>query len=226
MLGTIVNAATVIIGSLLGVFLHSRLPERLTRTAFQAIGIFTLFFGISMALKTHHILILVFSILPGAIIGELIGIELVVNRWIEKLKSRLAGKTDRFTEGLLTAFLLFCMGSMTILGAIEEGLGKPPTLYLTKSLLDGVAAVALGAGLGIGVLFSVIPLFLYQGCLTLIARLLGQTLSPAITDEMTAAGGLILIGLGINLLEIKQVKLLNLLPALLLAPLFAWLFAR
>lgn len=226
MLGTIVNAATVIIGSLLGVFLHSRLPERLTRTAFQAIGIFTLFLGISMALKTHHILILVFSILPGAIIGELIGIELVVNRWIEKLKSRLAGKTDRFTEGLLTAFLLFCMGSMTILGAIEEGLGKPPTLYLTKSLLDGVAAVALGAGLGIGVLFSVIPLLLYQGGLTLIARLLGQTLSPAITDEMTAAGGLILIGLGINLLEIKQVKLLNLLPALLLAPLFAWLFAR
>ncbi|MGQ9678199.1 MAG: DUF554 domain-containing protein [bacterium] len=215
MFGTVVNTATVILGSLIGILLYSRLPERLIRTAFQAIGIFTLFLGFSMALKTHHILILVFSILTGAIIGELIGIEQIVNRWIEKLKTRIAVKTGRFSEGLLTAFLLFCMGSMTILGAIEEGTGKPPTIYLTKALLDGVAAVALGAGLGIGVLFSALPLFLYQGVLTISARLLGQALTPALTDEITAAGGLILIGLGINLL-----------PALILAPLFAWLFAR
>ncbi len=224
MLGTLVNVATVVIGSLIGIFLHTRLPQRLTQTAFGAIGIFTLFLGISMALKTHHILILVFSILPGAIIGELLKIDQRLNQTIEKLKTRFALKADRFTEGLISAFLLFCMGSMTILGAIEEGLGKPPTLYFTKALLDGVAAVALSAALGIGVLFSVLPLFLYQAGLTLIVRLLGNTLNPIVADELTAVGGLILLGLGINLLEIKQIKILNLLPALIIAPLLALIF--
>ncbi|MCL6465137.1 MAG: DUF554 domain-containing protein [candidate division WOR-3 bacterium] len=224
MLGTIVNVATVIVGSLIGIFLHTRLPKRLTQAAFNAIGIFTLFLGISMALKTHHILILVFSILPGAIVGELLKIDQVFNQAVEKLKTRFTVKADRFTEGLISAFLLFCMGSMTILGAVEEGLGRPPTLYLTKSLLDGVAAVALSAALGIGVLFSVLPLFIYQAGLTVIVRLLGQTLNPILTDELTAVGGLILIALGVNLLEIKQIKIVNLLPALAIAPLLGFLF--
>jgi len=225
-LGTIVNTITVLTGSLLGLFLHSRLPERLTRTAFSAIGIFTIFIGINMALKTSHILILVFSILPGAIIGELLQIEDRLNQFTERLQSRLRIKGGTFTEGLITAFLLFCMGSMTILGAIEEGTGNTPNLYFTKALLDGFAAIALAAGLGSGVLFSALPLFLYQATLTLLARLLNTILLPGIVDEITAVGGLILIGLGINILQLKKLKILNLLPGRLIALILGLIFVR
>ncbi len=224
MLGTIVNTITVIIGSFIGLFLHTRLPERLTRTAFNTIGIFTIFIGITMALKTSHILILVFSILPGAIIGELLQLEERLNRFTERLRTRLRLKGSTFTEGLLAAFLLFCMGSMTILGAIEEGTGNTPNLYFTKALLDGFAAIALAAGLGIGVLFSAIPLFLYQATLTLLARLLNTILRPGIVDEITAVGGLILISLGINILQIKKLKILNLLPGLIIALILGLIF--
>ncbi len=224
MLGTIVNTITVIIGSFIGLFLHTRLPERLTRTAFNTIGIFTIFIGITMALKTSHILILVFSILPGAIIGELLQLEERLNRFTERLRTRLRLKGSTFTEGLLAAFLLFCMGSMTILGAIEEGTGNTPNLYFTKALLDGFAAIALAAGLGIGVLLSAIPLFLYQATLTLLARLLNTILRPGIVDEITAVGGLILISLGINILQIKKLKILNLLPGLIIALILGLIF--
>lgn len=226
MLGTLVNTAAVIIGSLIGIFLHTRLPERLTKITFQAIGIFTVFLGVAMALKTQRVLILIFAVVAGALIGELIDIDRHLNRLGERIKEKLRLGSERFSEGMATAFLVFCMGSMTVLGAIEEGLGKTPTLYFTKSLLDGFASIALAAGLGIGVLFAALPLLIYQGGLTLLARLLQPLLTDTMTAEMTAAGGLVLIGLGINLLEIKRLKILNMLPALLIAPLLARLFSR
>ncbi|MEO0071431.1 MAG: DUF554 domain-containing protein [candidate division WOR-3 bacterium] len=225
MIGTIVNTATVIVGSLVGVFLHSRFPERLTKIIFQAIGLFTLFLGFAMALKTQKMLILIFSIVGGALIGELIDIDRHLSRFGEWLKAKLRISGKHFTEGLVTAFLVFCMGSMTVLGAVEEGLGKTPNLYFAKSLLDGFASVALAAGLGLGVLFSAIPLFIYQAGLTLLVRLLNTLLTERIAAEMTAVGGLILIGLGINLLEIKRLKVLNMLPALLVAILLTLIFS-
>lgn len=225
-LGTLVNVAAVVAGSLLGLILHARLPKPLTEIAFQAIGLFTLFFGFSMALKTQHVLILVFAIVGGSIIGELLGIDAGLNRLGEWLKARLRLGSPRFSEGLVAAFLLFCMGSMTVLGAIEAGTGRSPTLYYVKSLLDGFAAIALASALGIGVFFSAIPLFLYQGGLTLLAQVLGTVLSDAIVAETTAAGGLILVGLGINILEIRRLRVANMLPALGVAALLAWLFVR
>ncbi len=224
MLGTLVNTAAVVVGSLIGFFLHARLPERLTKITFQAIGLFTLFLGFSMALKTQKVLILIFSIVSGALIGELLDIESYLNRFGEWLKRRLRLGSERFSEGLVTAFLVFCMGSMTVLGAVEEGLGKAPNLYLAKSLLDGFASIALAAGLGIGVLFSAIPLFIYQGGLTLLVRLLNTVLTEAVTTEVTAVGGLILVGLGVNLLDRKRIKVLNMLPALVIALLLTLLF--
>ncbi len=226
MLGTIVNTIAVIAGSLLGLLFHTRLPARLTRVAFQAIGIFTLFLGFSMALRTEKILIMIFSIVSGSILGELFDLDYQLNRLSEWLKSRLRLSAERFTEGLVTAFLIFCMGSMTVLGAIEEGLGKTPSLFFAKSLLDGFAAIALTAGLGIGVMFASLPLFVYQAGLTLLARGLTTLLTPKITNELTAVGGLILIGLGINLLEIKRLKVLNLLPALLFVLLLGIIFQK
>ncbi|MEO0085028.1 MAG: DUF554 domain-containing protein [candidate division WOR-3 bacterium] len=224
MLGTLVNVAAVVAGSLVGLTLHARLPKRLSEIAFQAIGLFTLFLGFSMALRTQHVLILVFSIVGGSIAGELLGIEAGLNRLGEWLKARLRLGSPRFSEGLVAAFLLFCMGSMTVLGAVEAGTGRTPTLYYAKSLLDGFASIALASALGVGVVFSAIPLLLYQGGLTLLARVLGTVLSDAIVAEMTAAGGLILIGLGINILEIRRLRVSNMLPALVVAALLAWVF--
>jgi len=241
-LGTLINVAAVIAGSLVGLFFHARLPKRFTTVAFQSIGLFTLFIGFTMAAKTKSLLVLVFSIVLGAITGELLDIDRLLNRFGEWLRKRLERKgihhqdtkvqsgespdRSRFAEGLVTAFLLFCMGSMTVLGAIEEGLGGRPNLLAAKSVLDGFASLALAASLGIGVLFSVIPLLIYQGGLTLLAGSLHAVMSDAIVNEVSAAGGLILIGLGITILEIKQLRVLNMLPALVFAGVLAAVFLR
>ncbi len=245
LLGTLLNVGTVVAGSLIGLFFHARLPKRFTTAAFQGIGLFTLFIGFTMAAKTKSLLVLVFSIVLGAITGELFDIDRLLNRFGEWLRKRLerqgsraaSGESipdsplptlqpSRFAEGLVTAFLLFCMGSMTVLGAIEEGLGGRPNLLAAKSVLDGFASLALASSLGIGVLFSVIPLFVYQGGLTLLAGSFHAVMSNAVVNEISAAGGLILIGLGITILEIKQLKVLNMLPALVFAAVLAAVFVR
>jgi len=250
-LGTLINVGAVVAGSLVGLFFHARLPKRLTTVAFHGIGLFTLFIGFTMAAKTKSLLVLVFSIVLGAVTGELLDIDRLLNRFGEWLRQRLERKgihhkdthcptgaaeaktqsgeppeRSRFAEGLVTAFLLFCMGSMTVLGAIEEGLGGRPNLLVAKSVLDGFASLALAASLGVGVFFSVIPLLIYQGGLTLLAGSLHAVLSDVVVNEVSAAGGLILIGLGITILEIKQLKVLNMLPALVFAGVLAAVFLR
>ncbi|MEO0079029.1 MAG: DUF554 domain-containing protein [candidate division WOR-3 bacterium] len=225
-LGTLINAGAVIAGSLVGLVFHTRLPRRLTEVAFQGIGLFTLFIGFTMAAKTQHLLVLVFSIVLGAVAGELAAIDRHLNRLGDWLKTRLKSTNARFTEGMVAAFLLFCMGSMTVLGAIEEGLGARPNLLVAKSVLDGFASAALAASLGVGVLFSVIPLVVYQGTLTIFASSLRPVLSDPVVNEITAVGGLILVGLGINILELRQLRVLNMLPALVVAGVLAALFVR
>jgi uncharacterized membrane protein YqgA involved in biofilm formation len=225
-LGTLINVGAVIAGSLVGLFFHARLPRRFTTVAFQGIGLFTLFIGFTMAAKTRSLLVLVFSIVLGAITGELLDIDRLLNRFGGWLKARLKLGGERFAEGLVAAFLLFCMGSMTVLGAIEEGLGGKPDLLAAKSVLDGFASLALASSLGIGVLFSVIPLFVYQGGLTLLAGSFHAAMSDVVVNEVSAAGGLILIGLGVTILEIKQLKVLNMLPALVFAGVLAAVFLQ
>jgi len=224
MIGTFVNVAAVILGSIIGIILRKKLPEKLTTIAFQAIGLFTIFLGITMAFKTEHYLILIFSLIMGSIIGQLLDIDAWLTRISDSLKKKWHSKNDKFSEGLVTAFLLFCMGSMTILGAIEEGLGGNPDLLLTKSLLDGFASIALAAALGIGVMLSVIPLLIYQGGLTLFARLFEQSVTMPIINELTAVGGIILIGLGISILEIKKLKVINMLPSLVIVIILTIIF--
>ena len=224
MLGTIVNVATVLAGSTLGLLFHRRLPEKITGIVFQGIGLFTLFLGFSMASKTSNFLIMIFSIVIGSIIGELLSLDSVLDKFSDRLKNRIGSKNDKFSEGLIAAFLLFCMGSMTILGAFEEGLGNSPNLLYAKSLLDGFSSIALSAGLGIGVMFSAIPLLIYQGGLTLFAGWLGKFFSDIVINEMSAVGGLMLIGLGISILEIKSIKVINMTPGLLVAIILAIIF--
>jgi uncharacterized protein len=226
MIGTLVNTGAVIAGSLLGLLIHAKLPTRIITITFQGIGLFTLFIGVSMALKTQNPLVMIFSIVIGAIIGETLDLTIYLERFSLWVKAKIKSQDEKFSEGLITAFLLFCMGSMTILGAIEEGLGHPPNLFLAKSVLDGFSSIALATTFGVGVLFSAIPLLIYQGGLTLFAGLLQNVLAKVVITEVSAVGGLILIGLGLSILEIKAIRILNMLPALLIAALLAYFFLQ
>mgnify|MGYP001302958679 FL=1 len=208
----------------MGVLFHARLPKRLTDSFFQAIGLFTLFLGFSMSLKTENPLLLVFSLILGALVGTLLRLQERIENLGTNIQAKLKLKGGQFSEGLVTAFLMFCMGSMTILGAIEEGLGGEPNLLLIKSLMDGFSSIALAAALGVGVIFSVVPLLIYQGGLTLLAAYLGSSLTNLMVDELAATGGILLIGLGITILGIKKIEVLNLIPALLFIVLLVYFF--
>ncbi len=223
MTGTFINIATVLIGSGIGMILKTKLPEKIVKTVFQALGLFTLFLGFVMAMKTGSYLILVFSLVIGGIIGEVLGIEAFTEKQTERFKKKITFGGEKFSEGMLTAFLLYCMGSMTILGALEEGMKGDATLLITKSVMDGFSSIALASAFGIGVAFSVIPMLLFQGGLTLLAVYFGEFIDVSVVNELTAVGGILLIGLGINILEIKKIKVFNLFPALIIAVLLAWI---
>lgn len=215
MTGTIINVILVLLGSALGLLVHKRFPERIRLIVFQAIGLFTIMLGIFLGLKSQAFLVIIFSLISGALIGEGFYLQERIEKGGDHLKKWLKVKNENFTEGLVTAFLLFCVGSFTILGAIEEGLTGDFTLLLTKSVMDGFSSIALASAFGFGVMFSVIPLFIYQGSLTLFASYIEPYLDPILQNEISAVGGIMIIGLGISILEIKKIRVLNLTPALL-----------
>jgi len=216
----------VIIGSSIGLLLRQRLPKRFINVVFASLGLFTIFLGISMALKSKELLLMIFALVLGGLLGEALKIEQRLNQLSDRLKKRLKNQNSQFTEGLTTAFMLFCVGSLTILGAFEEGLCNKPNLLITKGVMDGFSSIALSTAFGIGVLFSVIPLILYQGSLTLFASFLAPVLSEIVIAELSAVGGVMIVGIGINILELKKLPVVNMLPALLLSPFLVWLFAE
>jgi uncharacterized membrane protein YqgA involved in biofilm formation len=224
--GTLVNVAAVLVGGTIGLLLHKNLPQNVQLIAFQAIGLCTLFIGMQMSLQVKDPLILIFSVLIGGVLGELIHLEEKIGGLSNKLKKLVGSKDDRFTQGMVTAFLIFCIGSMTIVGALNEGISGDRTLLLTKSTLDGFTAIALAATYGIGVIFSVIPLFIFQGGLTLFASMFGGLFSPALLAQLTATGGILILGIGFNLLDIKPIKVINMLPGLLVALILAAIFLK
>lgn len=224
MTGTLINAGAILVGGTIGILFHSKIPQKYIKIVFQGIGLFTLFVGIAMTLKTNNYLILVFSIVLGSILGTALKLDFQIEKFSETIKNNVKSDNSKFSEGMITAFLLYCMGSMTILGAFEEGLGNAPNLLLAKSLMDGISSIALAAGLGIGVMFSVIPLLIYQGGLTLFASLLNNRMSETMINELSAVGGLMLIGMGIQILEIKNIKVINMLPALIIVVVLVYFF--
>jgi uncharacterized membrane protein YqgA involved in biofilm formation len=219
--GTLLNVLTVAVGSLLGAFLGSRIPERISRIVFQSIGLFTLLIGMTMALKTQRILIPAFGLILGASLGEWLDLDAAGGRLGGWVRRHTKVDAATFSEGMITAFLLFCVGSMTILGAFEEGTQGDSSLLITKAVMDGFSSLALASALGVGVLFSVVPLLVFQGGLTLAAAGLGGFIPPQVIAEMSSVGGLMLLGLGLSILEIKRIKVVNMLPALLVAALLA-----
>lgn len=221
MIGTLVNTVAVIVGSSIGLLLKSHFPDRIRDAIFRGIGIFSLAIGVSMAIETESFLIMIVSVLLGAITGEFLNIDDWMTRLSEKLKAKLGSSESRFTEGLMTAFLLYCTGSMTILGGIEAGMTGDASLYYIKSIMDGVSSIALASAMGIGVMFSAIPLFILQGGLTMLAKITGTAVPLSVVNEISAVGGLLIIGLGIEILELHKMKIANYLPSLIYAGILA-----
>lgn len=225
---TIVNILTVTTGSLLGLWLNHLFSENFQEILFQAVGLGTLLIGIRMALKLPHgyILIFIFSLIIGGLWGEWADLSSKVTSLSDALKTSLGNDDSQFSEGLITAFLLFCVGSMTIVGALEEGMNKNRELLYTKSILDGFSSIALTAAYGIGVWFSVIPMLIFQGGLTMLASALKKYFSPKVIDSLSALGGILIIGISIMLLKLGDIRLHNLLPSLLVMHLLAYGYER
>ena len=223
-LGTLVNTLAVIVGSTLGLLLQSKFPENIRTISFQGIGLCTLLIGMQMALQVENILLLIMSILIGGVIGEALRLHDRLLWLGDAIKRRIKLGSEKFTEGLVTAFLLFCVGSLTLVGSLEEGINQDPSLLYTKSMLDGFASIVLASAYGWGVLFSAVPLFLFQSSITLSAGWLEPYLSESVIHQLSATGGVLILGLGINLLEIKSLKITNMIPALLVVVLLTlWL---
>lgn len=232
--GTIINVITVLLGGTLGTLLGARLPERMRETIMHALGLLTIVIGVQLSLETGNILIVLGSLLLGGLLGELLRIERGINQigqWIEKrtgggdrssAEAATAGShsgTTRFSHAFLTASLVFCVGPMTILGSIQDGLSGDYTLLAIKATLDGFAALAFASSLGPGVIFAALTVLVYQGGLTLGAGWADAVLSDPMVTEMTATGGVLMLALGLGLLQVKKIRAGNLLPAIAIAPL-------
>ncbi len=232
MIGTIVNFFSIIIGGLIGLLLGSKLKDHLKQTVVNGLGLFTLAYAISLFLETDNALIVLGSVVIGILLGEWWQIEEGLSWLGVRLESKVNkgnGGTDgsaRFIKGFLTSTLLFVIGPMAILGSIQDGLSGDFNTLLIKSVLDGFTAMAFASTLGAGVLFSAFPVFLYQGIITLLAQQVQKIATPAMMNELSATGGVILAGLAISsILEIKKIRTGNFLPALLIAPLIVFLLS-
>jgi len=232
MTGTILNILTVIVGGLLGTLLGNRLPDKMRGTVMSGLGLMTMVIGVQMALGSRNILIVLASILLGGILGEGLGIQAGLDAIGKKLEERFArgGESGKFARGYVTASLLFCVGPMTILGSIQDGLVGDYNLLAIKSVLDGFAGLAFASTLGIGVAFSALTVLVVQGSLSIAAMLLGGALGAITREtpwviEMTATGGVLIMGISLLLLELKQVRVGNLLPAIFIAPLIVVILA-
>lgn len=232
MIGTLVNVGAVVVGSLLGNLMGARIPERVRGTVVTGFGLFTLGYGLQMFIKTENALVVVGAILIGSLLGEWWQIDQRLARlgvWLEARFNNGGGdnqSSSRFIKGFLTASLVFCVGPMAILGSIQDGLTGDSSILVVKAILDGFAALAFASTLGIGVIFSAALLLVYQGAITLLAVQMQAFVTEAMIIEMSAAGGLILVGLTIgSLLELRPIRSANFLPALIIAPLFVALLA-
>jgi uncharacterized membrane protein YqgA involved in biofilm formation len=231
MIGTLLNILTVLVGGSLGLLFGARLPERLKATITAGMGLFVVGIGLQMFLKTGNAIIVLGSLLLGALLGEWWGIEDGLQRLGQFLERRfgaaeVASASSRFVRGFLTASLLFCVGPLTILGSIQDGLTGDYSLLAVKSVLDGFGALAFASSLGVGVLFSTLVILVYQGGITLLAAQLNSVVTQSMLNELTATGGVILVGLAISsLLEIKKIRTGNFLPALAVAPLIVWVMS-
>jgi uncharacterized membrane protein YqgA involved in biofilm formation len=231
MTGTFINVAAILIGGTIGLIFGSRIPERFKNTVIAGMGLFTMAMGLQMFFKSNNQLIVLGAIIIGAMLGEWIGIEDWLQSFGQTLEKRFSRDTEtgagsKFVRGFMVSSLLFCIGPMAILGSIQDGLTGDYKLLAVKSTLDGFASIAFASTLGIGVMFSSIIILIYQGGISLLAHQLNAIVTDPMMAEMTATGGVILMGVAINnLLELKKIRVGNFLPALAVAPLIVWVLS-
>lgn len=234
MIGTWINVGTVLLGGTIGLLLGSRFSDRLRETVMQGIGVVTVLIGLQMAFSTNNVLIVLISILAGGITGTWLLVDERLNRfgrWVElqvdKLRSdsKKEGAKDqgRFAQGFITTSLLFCIGPMTFLGAIQDGLSGDYQLLAVKSVLDGFSAIAFAASLGGGVLLSALTVLVLQGSITLMSGFFSQILTDVVVAELTAAGGVMIVMIGLGLLRLLSIRVADFLPALIITPFVVWL---
>jgi len=214
LLGTVVNAIAIIVGSLIGLVFRGGIPAKYSETVMQAMGLAVILIGVMAAIQTDDLLLVIISLATGSVIGEFAAIEdrlEAMGRWFEKKLSKSGSDISR---GFVTATLLFCVGSMAVIGSLESGLTGNPRILFAKALIDGISSIIFSASLGIGVMLSALSVFIYQGTLTLSASFMKQLLVPEVVVQMSAVGGLLIMAIGFNLLEIKKIKVGNMLPAI------------
>ncbi len=226
-LGTLINTATVLVGGSVGLIIGDRIPDRIRTIVVQVIGLVTLGLGLSDVLKTHNMVFPLVGMVLGGIVGELLAIERRLEGLGEVIRRRFARNQEpgRFVNGFVTATLLFCIGPLTILGAMQDATGETPQLYIIKGTLHGFMNVIFGAIYGVGAVFSALSIFIVQGSLTLGGSALDNLLNDRMRIELFSAGGFAVMAIGLNLLEIKKIRLGSLLPGLVITPLLVWLFA-
>ena len=216
MFGVIVNVVAILIGGTVGLLLKKGLNENVKTVVMQAIGLSTIVIGIAGAIATENILLLILSLVIGGTIGALLKIDSGLERLGQNIERKFASENGGFAKGFVLATLIYCVGAMAIVGSIEAGVnGDNTTLYI-KSILDGVTAIVFTATLGYGVIFSAIPVLLYQGGIVILGKFIEPYLTDQMINEMSAVGGVIILGIGLSILEIKKIRLGDLLPAIFL----------
>lgn len=226
-LGTILNVITVLIGSTIGLLIGSRFNKELNKAVIGVNGFVSVVIGIQMAFASKNILIVLVSLAVGVIIGELLNIEGRLQSFSHKMEEKFGrGEKGKFARGFLTTSILFCVGPLTFLGSLQDGLTGDIKLLATKSILDGFSSIVFASAFGIGVMFTIVTIIVVQGSLTLLAGVLSGILTQAVIAELTGVGGIMVISIGLGLLEIKKYKTANMLPALLLAPLLVLLLTK
>ncbi|MBR4195345.1 MAG: DUF554 domain-containing protein [Synergistaceae bacterium] len=223
--GTIFNSLTVILGSIIGLTAGKFIPEKMNDTIFNCLGLFTIYVGVNMTLKTEHSIAVLLSLVLGAVTGEILGIETKLNSIGDTLKAKIHTSNEKFTDGFVSATLLFCVGSMAIIGSIEDGLRHNPEILMTKGIMDCIAGSMMAGAYGVGVMFSVIPMFIYQGAITLGASWAESVITESMYANISGLGGLMIMGIGLNMLKVTRLKLGDMLPGLVYVVFFTMLFA-
>ncbi len=220
MLGTIVNVAAIIVGSLLGFLIKGGIPKKVGDTVIQGLALSTILIGILNAVKVNNLMLLIISMVIGAAIGEAIDIDRFLNSVGDLIESKLKGRGGKVSQGFVTASLLFCVGAMAIVGALDSGLKGDHSTLFSKSILDFVFSLISASSLGIGVLLSSVSVLIYEGSITLLASSLKGLLVQSVITDMSAIGGLLIIGIGFNILGMGKLKVANFLPAIFIPPVY------
>lgn len=223
MLGTIVNALAIIVGGIIGLLFKNVIPEKISESLLKTTGLAVIAIGITLIFRGENFTLLIISLILGTIIGETIDIEGMLEKFGAYIESKMKNKESNVALGFVTCTLVYCVGSMAIIGSIQSGLTGNHDILFSKALIDGITSVSMAVTMGVGVIFSSISVFIYQGIITMLASFMQSLLSEVVVNEMTAIGGVIIMGIGLNFLEIKRIKVGNLLPAIFL-PIIYYMF--